>query len=64
VAKSIRTWGGNGYPPQDTGPLTDAERALLARRAELEHPQAGRGKWFPRDTEARHCVGMELTEWE
>jgi hypothetical protein len=37
----------DGYPPQDVGPMTAAERAELAVRAALESPTAGRTKGAP-----------------
>jgi hypothetical protein len=65
MTRHVKMWNGP-YPEEDTGPLTDAERALLARRQELEHPDVGRLTFqrLPRDTEARHCVGLEGTPWE
>ncbi len=65
MAKSIKTWGGNGYPPADTAPITPEEQVRMARRMELEPEDAGRRpRPAKRDTEARRCVGLELTEWE
>jgi hypothetical protein len=63
--KHIQTWGGNGYPPQDTGPITPEEQVRMARRRELEPEDAGRRpRPAKRDTESRKCTGMEGTAWE
>ena len=41
VGKSVRTWGGNGYPPEDTPPLTEAEARQLVLRMRLQDADAG-----------------------
>jgi hypothetical protein len=65
VVKHVKVWGGDGYPPQDTLPITPEEQAILARRMELEPEDAGRRpRPAKRDTEARRCVGLEGTSWE
>jgi hypothetical protein len=64
MSRHVKQWG-PGYPEADTGPLTDREREILARRMELEPEDAGRRpRPAKRDTEVRRCVGLELTEWE
>lgn len=44
---SLRNAAGQGYPDEDIQPLTDTERAALARRNALEPPDAGRRKKGP-----------------
>lgn len=69
MTRHVRAWG-PGYPESDTGPLTDAERAAMERRRQLEPPDAGRRKPGPPNMhggaapDTMRCVGLEGTEWE